>query len=203
MSRIARLVVGSFAALGVAAFAPAAHAGLLVDSAEGCEEQAASQVFLPWLDVASYVQAPGATAESGRGWTLDGASIANGNEPWYVVSRDDSRSLRIPDGASATTGVMCVGIEHPTLRYFVNQTSSGAVSGTLRTEVLFEGPAGSESLTIGHADGYGWQPTAPMVVTANLLPLLPGGRTPVAFRFTARNGDFQIDDVHVDPWSRG
>jgi len=39
-----------------------------------------------------------------------------------------------------------------------------------------------------------------MPVIANLLPLVPGEQTPVAFRFTARRGAVQIDDVYVDPW---
>ena len=33
----------------------------------------------------------------------------------------------------------------------------------------------------------------------SLLPLLPGDRTPVAFQFTPLLGDWQIDDVYVDP----
>jgi len=38
---------------------------------------------------------------------------------------------------------------------------------------------------------------------ANLLPLLPNGHTPVAFRFTPiRGGSWSIDDVHVDPYQR-
>ena len=41
-----------------------------------------------------------------------------------------------------------------------------------------------------------------MLVVANLLPLLPGEHTPVAFRFTALGGDWSIDDVYVDPYSR-
>ena len=49
-----------------------------------------------------------------------------------------------------------------------------------------------------------WQPTVlPVVVVANLLPLLPGQRTPVAFRFTPTlGGAWSIDDVYVDPYSR-
>jgi hypothetical protein len=40
------------------------------------------------------------------------------------------------------------------------------------------------------------------VIGANLLPLLPGSKTAVAFRFTAVSGDWQIDDVYVDPFTR-
>jgi hypothetical protein len=45
-----------------------------------------------------------------------------------------------------------------------------------------------------------WKPTSPMLIVANLLPLLPGDRTPVAFQFTPVLGDWQIDDVYVDPF---
>ena len=51
-------------------------------------------------------------------------------------------------------------------------------------------------------NGGGWRPTPVMPVVVNLLPLLPGEMTPVAFRFTADGGDWLIDDVWVDPYSR-
>ena len=53
------------------------------------------------------------------------------------------------------------------------------------------------------AGGGQWQPTLPSLVVANLLPLLPGARTPVRFRFTpVGRANWQIDDVYVDPWAR-
>jgi hypothetical protein len=39
-----------------------------------------------------------------------------------------------------------------------------------------------------------------MVVAASLLPLLPGDKTPVAFRFSSDNGSYLVDDVYVDPY---
>jgi hypothetical protein len=44
-----------------------------------------------------------------------------------------------------------------------------------------------------------------MPIVANLLPLLPGDHTPVAFRFTpvGLGGDWRIDDLYVDPYRRG
>jgi hypothetical protein len=204
MPPIRRLAVAAAAALSLVAFAPAAQAGPLVSSATGCQERAASQVFLPWADVAQYVAAPGATAESRKGWTLaGGAGIVDGNEPWNVVSASDSRSLGLPAGAIATTDAMCVGITHPTLRFFVDQGSGGAVSGGVDVEVLYEDALGDvRSAYVGSAGGYGWHPTAVMVITPALMALLPGEQTAVAFRFSARGGDFRIDDVHVDPWGR-
>jgi hypothetical protein len=39
-----------------------------------------------------------------------------------------------------------------------------------------------------------------MPIVANLLPLLPGSRTPVSFRVTATSGSWKIDDFYVDPY---
>lgn len=201
MNPLRRIAAAVSAAVAALAFAPAAHAGLLAPSAENCTDDVGTQVFLPWADPANYVPAPGAAAESAAGWTLDGASIVPGNEPWHVISSSDRKSLHVPAGASATTDTMCVGIEHPTLRFFVNQKSGGVFAG-LKVEVLFDGPAGLESMQIGTTGGYGWHPTPVMVIPASLLPVLPGERTAVAFRFSAMGGSFGVDDVHVDPWAR-
>jgi hypothetical protein len=38
-----------------------------------------------------------------------------------------------------------------------------------------------------------------MPIVVNLLPLLPGDHTAVAFRFSTA-GNWQIDDVYVDPY---
>jgi hypothetical protein len=38
---------------------------------------------------------------------------------------------------------------------------------------------------------------------ANLLGVLGGSHTPVAFRFRADGGDWLIDDVYVDPYGKG
>ncbi|HET8536365.1 MAG TPA: hypothetical protein VFL73_04210, partial [Solirubrobacteraceae bacterium] len=62
----------------------------------------------------------------------------------------------------------------------------------------------TQSLTIGTLGGVtgAWKLSPQMAIVANLLPLLDEG-TPVAFRFTASGGSYAIDDVYVDPWSRG
>jgi hypothetical protein len=178
-----------------------AQAGLLVKSAGSCTEKPSAQVFLPWLDLARYVPAPGGHAESAAGWTLaGGASVVAGNEPWKVGGYG-TRSLSLPAGAKATSGTACVGLGHPTMRFFAKRTS-GTILSTLTVEVLFEGLGGVvKSLPIGVVlGGSKWQPTLPFPVVANLLPLLPGQMTPVAFRFTARGGTWQVDDVYIDPW---
>ena len=77
----------------------------------------------------------------------------------------------------------------------------------LRVDVLYEDATGAtQSLTIGRVlGGAEWSPTLVMPVVANLLALVPGERTAVAFRFTAEGtvASWRIDDVYVDPYSKG
>jgi hypothetical protein len=202
---IIKRAIGALVAAGVVAMAAAApaHAGLLVASAQGCESPGASQVFLRWLDPMRYELAPGGDAESAAGWKLTGgARVVSGNEPWKVGDRDDTSSLLLPRGSQATTDVMCVGITHPTLRFFAKRTS-GWLLDSLKVDVLFETAGGQvATLPVGVVlAGGSWQPTLPFPVLASLLPLLPGEQTPVSFRFTPLGGaNWQIDDVYVDPW---
>jgi hypothetical protein len=186
----------------VALAAPAvAQAGPLVASAPNCDDQQLSRPFLPWLDVAKYTLNSGGDFENGAsGWSLNGASVAEGNESFDVGGAADSRSLNVPSGSSATSSTICVGLDHPDIRFFARNT--GSLLGTLKVEVLFEDASGDvHNLLIGTAvGGSRWQPTLPMPVVANLLPLLPGDMTPVQFRFTVQGGNWSIDDVYVDPW---
>jgi len=194
-------------ALSLATAAPA-HAGLLVESAENCEPKPTKQVFLPWLDPLNYVAVTGGDFESGAaGWKLSGARVVDGNEPWRVSGSDDGKSLSIPAGASATSPVMCAGLDHLFMRYFAKSKASllGTLTSHLRVEVLFETSTGAVgSLPLGiQVLNSSWAPSLPVPVVANLLPLLPGEHTPVAFRFTAvGSASWTIDDVYLDPRSR-
>jgi len=202
MGSIRRALVALVAAGAVIlTVAAPAQAGLLVKTAKNCDTPTSSRVFQRWLDPFQYVVAPGGNAESAAGWTLQrGAKIVAGNETWNVGGSGHRSSMLLPAGSSATTGVMCVGIGHPTMRFFAKR-NSGLLS-TLAVEVVFEGLGGAlKSLPIGVVLGSAkWQPTLPYPVLASLLPLLPGKLTPVQFRFTPVLGSWQIDDVYVDPW---
>jgi hypothetical protein len=195
------LAVGSVAAF---ALVPStAQAGLLAADATNCEEQAFAQVFLPWADPANYTLHPGGDFEPGSpAWDhTSGAAEAAVNEPWDVTDDLDGHSLALGSGSSATSPTICVGIEHPDIRFFAKASSSLA---TLKVEVLFtDGNGNTQTLAIGSATGNsGWAPTAPMPIVANLLPLLPGSKTPVAFRLTATSGSWKVDDFYVDPYAR-
>ncbi len=205
--RTARLLVAAAAAAACMTLAPTASAGVLVQSAGNCAAQPLEQPFLRWLDPAQYTLLPGGTFEgSTSGWTLSGARVVSGNEPYYVHGNGEKKSLSLPPGSKATSAVICVGLGHPTMRFFA-KSSGGTALSTLKVDVLFELSTGHVmTLPIGVALAgahRSWQPTLPMTVIANLLPLLPGQRTPVAFRFTPVGAaTWSIDDVYVDPKRR-
>jgi len=185
------------AALTAAVAAPA-QAGPLVASAN-CAEKPVAQVFLPWADPANYFLADGGSFESGAaGWSLNGANVSGGNEPW-AVSGAGTSSLALSAGASATSGVECVGITEPTLRFFAKGSGLGRLDVTVHFEDangnVLSAPAGSLTGTGG------WTPGVQMPVVAALLALV-GDKTPVRFEFTAVSGNWKIDDVYVDPYRR-
>jgi len=196
----ARKLLALATAAAALAIPASASAGPLVATATGCADQSLGQPFRPWADLASYTLHPGGDFERRAGWTLaGGASIVDGNEPAFVGSATDSHSLAIPSGGGATSPSLCVGIEHPDMRFFATASNPTA---TLGVEVLFEDSMGNvRSASIGVVAGSTrWAPTAPFPLAVNLLPLLPDSRTAVAFRFSASGGSFRIDDVYVDPY---
>jgi hypothetical protein len=189
----------------IAALPAAASAGVLVRTTTSCASESLSQPFVPWLDGARYTLAPGGAFEAGGpNWNLAGsATIVAGSESFRVHAPGDARALRIPSGSSAQSPAMCVGLGHPTLRLFARRTG-GSLLSTLRVDVLFEDNLGLlSSLPIGVVlAGSQWTPSLPLPVVANLLPLLPGQQTPVAFRLTPQGGGtWDVDDFYVDPWS--
>lgn len=189
------------AAAVLAAGAPSASAGVLVESAPDCSPKPTTQAFARWGDTSHYNIAPGGSFEDGtEPWTLSGgASLVPGNEPWGV-SGEGVRSLRLPPGGVATSPVICVGLEHPTLRFFVKDNR--ALLSTMSVSVIAETSLGlTTEVSVGVlSPGGGWRPSPKFLVVANLLPLLPGEYTPVQFRLrSAGLGTWNVDDFYVDP----
>lgn len=212
LSTLRRLAVtGALALVGLAAATAPAQAGLLVESAGPCGDQPISKPFARWLDLADYTPAPDGTLErGGEGWTLaGGAKVVDGNEPFYISgSRSDSHSLALPARSSAQTAVMCVGLEHPTLRLVARSNASLLATATsaLKVDAVVESSLGLPvTIPVGVvALSPSWGPSLPMPIAASLLPLLPGEHTPVAFRLTPVGGaGWQVDDLYVDPKMRG
>lgn len=195
---------------------PTAQAGVLVDSAVGCDSYRFEHPFERWADPFEYVLVPDGTFERrARGWQRTaGARLVYDNERYFVHRRGERLSLRLRGNSVATSPAMCVQASvvnpalYPTIRFFVRNT--GAANATLKVEVLFEdidqniqvAPVGPQFLLTGFTQ---WQPTDPILVVPNLLPNLGdplSGQSAVAFRFSPQGGggDWRIDDVYVDPY---
>jgi hypothetical protein len=195
-------VIAALAVFGVAVAAPPAQAGLLVETVDSCQAPV-SKPFAKFGDLNDYTAVPGGSFEpwDSRWQLARGAEVVSGNESHYVRSTSDRYSLRLPAGSVATSPATCVGLEHPTLRYF---SKGSGLLPAMTVEVLVRTELG---LVVAVPMGAGllnktWRPSLPHIMLANLLPLQPGQYTPVAFRFRVILGTWQIDDVYVDPMRR-
>jgi hypothetical protein len=206
--RLQSLLATAAVTLATTIGAESASAGILVntESAKNCTTQVLEQPFKRWLDYFHYTLVPGGNFESGApAWTLSKAKVVSGNETFYVRSTKDARSLSLGASGVATSRPVCVGLDYVFMRLFAR--NRGLPTSALSVEVLFENSLGKVvALPIGVVPGLmpSWQPTLPIPVVANLLPLLPNERTAVAFRVraTGLGGNWQIDDVYVDPRRR-
>ena len=198
-----RLVFAAgWAAVGLAALALFAGPANAQPSGEDCPPADTSRPFMPWLDFANYVLAPAGDVETSGSWALSGgAAIVAGNELFQVGGSNDRASLRLPTGSSAATAPMCVGLEHPTVRFFAKRESDSPL-GVLGVEALFTDEAGYvHRVPIGTIVGPGaWAPTAPLPLAVNTVALIDNTMQ-VSFRFTPLDGsEWSIDDVYVDPY---
>jgi hypothetical protein len=199
-----RAVIGAAATMVASlAMVGSASAGVLVKTTTSCGTQAFSQPFKPFFDGASYTLVPGGSFEGGAaGWTLSGgARVTSGNESWKVRGAGDDESLRLPGGSSALSAPVCVGLEYPTMRFFAKRNTGllglTTLAVTARVQLSL---GGSLDIPFGVVLPNGsWKPTPAFLFLGNLTPLLPGQYTAVQFRFTPVLGDWQIDDVYVDP----
>jgi hypothetical protein len=159
-----------------------------------CNVSALSQPFAPWLDYAEYELAPGGDFESPT-WTMTGgAELATGSEPYAVTGTLGSSSLSLPNGSSAQSPVTCVGVTDPSIRFFI------AGKGSVAVNVIAGGSVVPAGVAVAGGD---WAPTPVMLTNAAVLGASTGGTAQVSVAFTGLSGNPRVDDVFVDPWSRG
>ena len=171
-----------------------------------CPAPPVSTPFSQWGDANSYFPIPGGTFEGTAdqvGWTLSGASLSSGNEPFLVNGSDDSQSLTIAGGGSATSPFFCVDNTMTSLRFFAQQTASG---GSLHVRALIQTPDGVQTVRLARlADGSmpAWAPTQP--ISGDTSGLSDDQSLLVALQFTvpAASASWQVDDVYVDPYRSG
>jgi hypothetical protein len=200
-----RALVAATAAAASLALAAPANAGILTAPVTDCGDETMTKPFAQFGDQANYKLVKNGAFETGTtGWTLKGgAKVVSGNEPWKVGGSSHGKSLVLPAGSTAISPAACVGLAEPTVRFFAKKGKAPLLGiSTLAVSVYVKTSLGlTVPVPVGVVLGNGqWKPTPPLLIVANLLPLLPGDRTPVAFQFTPVLGDWQIDDVYVDPW---
>jgi hypothetical protein len=194
--RLRLFLVAGLVAAGLSV--PVASAGLIGGVLPPCG--AMTHPFTPWGDVDAYCAFPNLGFESGAtAWALTGkASVVAANEPWHV-SGAGTHALQLGPGASARSSTLPVNLLDPWIRLFAHSASANA---SLRVQVQFHGLLGNLTglLNVGSLSpgGYSsWQPTQ-RVLSALALPL---GTTSaqVVLTSTATSGNWQIDDVYLDP----
>jgi hypothetical protein len=163
-------------------------AAFFAGSAQACSYPEGDQVFSGWGDPRSYVLAPdGDFAADGAGWTLtDGAAVA-------------SQSLALPAGSSALSPSICISRDTPFLRSMARD--SGIPGAKLQVEIVYEELDESRGRVVARDKQEDWDPTQPLGQNFGLVTL-DGGDSSVRVRFTAVGGDWQVDDIYIDPFAR-
>jgi hypothetical protein len=184
--------VGACVAVVAAPAGSAARAGLLT-----CP--ASLHPFAPFGDNSTYFGFSNNGFESGaNGWSLSGASVVSGNEPWDVNGSGNS-SLSLGPGGTAWSPRVCTALLAPAWRLFAK--SNGA-NGSLRAQIVFYGLLGNITgllnVTNFASSGYAsWEPSS-NVPSLLSLPLATFSAQ-LRLTNTGTSGTWQVDDVFVDP----
>ena len=136
----ARNLLALFTALVAVAAVSASPAAAADGSLLGCGYQPVHP-FMRFLDPLPYSLLPGGDFESGaQGWSLSGgARVVSGNESSFVTSAQDSHSLLLPPGSSATSPPMCMGLVLPIVRYFSTGGAALSTCGSRRSTRMLRG----------------------------------------------------------------
>jgi len=175
-------------------------------SAQACDYSGAEQVFKPWGDNHSYVLAPdGGFEAGGAGWSLSGgASAATGNESFFLNDAGDGRSLSLPAGSAAVSPSICMSLDTPIFRLLARNT--GNPSAGLRVEATYKllGLVRTKTVSTVTA-GPSWAPSQQMSTVLTLSTVV-GTLIPSAIQIritpVGSGGNWQVDDLYIDPFAR-
>ncbi len=179
---------------------PSAKAGVIGTGAASYCDPHSSQAFQAFGDRSNYMLMPGGSFEEDTpSWRLSGgAKIVSGNEPFYLRSRTDRRSLYMPAGSSATTPTMCFAAGDWHLRFVgISPSRSSKLKVTVNVASLLGVVSILDGGTVS-SDGT-WEPSPQVgLLLTNVGGLLT--TKAISIRFTATSGTTQIDDAYLDPW---
>lgn len=191
--------------VGVVAATVIALFGVPAAAQAACPTAALSKPFAAFGDTANYNLLSNGAFEGGTGgWSLSGASVVSGNESFKVRDAADSKSLAISATGTAVSPKFCVSTDHPSFRFFAKRTSGswGVLNVSLRWSV--DG-ATNETVVGSFSGGTAWSPTQ----SFNLSQVLglwnadQVGTAQIVFDPENYGGDWAIDDVYIDPYTRG
>jgi hypothetical protein len=164
-----------------------------------CPGQTFAQPFEALGDSNYYTLVEGSRFDQpGEGWTLrDGAKIVESSRP------DGSQGgvLDLPAGAVAVSPPVCVTLQYPTARTWVEAVQS---TGSLTLAVAYGvGKTGGQAFDVGSVygrSGSGWNLSQPF----DLQPQMGGSEEGVrSARFVyyagGRRADFHVSGLYVDP----
>jgi hypothetical protein len=198
MKSMRKLLVTLTAAVAMLAFGAA--------SAQACSYTGAEQVFKPWGDNHHYVLAPDGGFEAGGvGWSLaGGAATVEGNESFYLNDAADKRSLKLPAGSSAVSPPICMSLDTPIFRLLARNTGDPAAG--LRVEATYKllGLVRTKTVSTVTA-GSAWAPSQQMSTVLTLSTIV-GTLVPSAIQIkitpVGSGGQWQVDDLYIDPFAR-
>ena len=162
---------------------------------------AGAHPFAQFGDQNAYFPFPNNGFEDGStGWVLNRSSVGRGNEPWFV-NGPGSSSLTVPPHGAAGSPLVCISLLDPFWRMFAR--AAGA-NGPLHIQVVFYGATGNLTGLVNFDDlpaarYASWLPTARIRSLLALPALTKYAQLRVASG--ASRGNWQIDDVFVDPWA--
>lgn len=177
----------------------AVRSGRLASALADCGEVSTTNAFGQWGDPADYFLAPQGDFSRSDRWTL--------NDHAAVDEVGDNGVLSLEDGGEATSPVLCVTPDRPTVRFFL-RNAGGADQSRLEVSVLYEDFDGHlKRLKVARLRaGDDWQPAIAVPVYVNALATFQAdGTAPVAIQFRATGvkaklGRWLVDDLYVDPF---
>ena len=192
--------------LALAVTAVVVAAAFMASSAQACDYRGAEQVFRPWGDNHYYVLAPdGGFEAGGAGWSLGGgAATVAGNESFFLNDAGDQRSLSLPSGSSAVSPPICMSLDTPIFRLLARNT--GSPSAGLKVEATYKllGLVRTKTVSTVTA-GKSWAPAQEMSTVLTLSTVV-GTLIPSAIQIkitpVGSGGNWQVDDLYIDPFAR-
>lgn len=174
-----------------------AMAAVPATAAATCAPETTSQPFAALGDANYYFLAPGGDFEAGLSWTAVGsAAVADG-----VRNGIDSgtRAARLPQNASITSSAICFDVDRPHIRLMARALTGG---GMLRLDAIDASGDKNQLAKLDAQNHQTWAPS-PFVGLDDRLDLAATSSQLANLRITALTGEWLVDAVYVDPYTRG